>query len=60
MKWPWRRDGQPSEETIQARQRLERIRSDDVAVNQLAQRARRIMRENNLAPDIIKALRVQR
>jgi tetrahydromethanopterin S-methyltransferase subunit F len=45
---------------LQAEARLERIKADDETVEDIVQRAQKILRENNLAPSIMKALGVQR
>jgi len=54
----WWRDG--SGDKLEAAQRLEAVKADDVRVDRLAYRAAKIVRENNLAPDIMKALGVRR
>lgn len=54
----WWREG--PEAKLEAVQRLEAVIADDDRVDRLAQRAAKIIRENNLAPDIMKALGVRR
>lgn len=44
---------------MEARERLEAIEADDVKVRNLEVRTQRIMRENNLAPMIMRALRLR-
>lgn len=56
---PWRQRG-PSQDVIEARQRLEAINRDDERVDRLERRTSRILRENNLAPSIMDALGVRR
>lgn len=43
-----------------ARERLEAIQRDDARVESLEIRAQRILRENNLAPAVMKALGIRR
>ena len=59
MKWPWSKP-KPSEEVVQAQERLEKVRSDDARVNDLSRRTRKIVRENGLATDIMRALEVRK
>lgn len=59
MRWPWSKPN-PSKEVVQAQERLEKVRNDDKRVNDLSRRTSRIVRENGLAHDIMKALEVRR
>lgn len=56
---PWRQRG-PSQDVIEARERLEAIKRDDERVARLERRTSKILRENNLAPSIMDALGVRR
>ena len=64
--WPWkwwpmaRRSRKDSPKVIEAQERLEAIERDDIRVNLLAARTQRILRENNLAPVIMRALGIRR
>jgi hypothetical protein len=58
MKWPWSRGVSP-EAAEEVDKRLDRIAEDSKKVDQLDQRVRKIMREDSLAPAIIKALRLR-
>lgn len=44
----------------EARKRLEDIRRDDARVDSLEARTQRILRENNLAPVVMRALGIRR
>lgn len=55
----WWKDSE-EEAKLEAAQRLEKVVADDERVARLTRRTQRIMRENNLAPDILKALGVRR
>lgn len=60
MHW-WRKPAAyDSTETMQARKRLDEVRRDDVRVDSLGARVRRVQRENNLGPAISQALRARR
>lgn len=48
-----------SPEVQAARERLAAIERDDQRVDELQRRTFRIMRENNLAPTIMRALRIR-
>lgn len=52
MRW-WKKESQGTKD---AKERLESVRKDDEVVDSLARRAKKILKENNLAPDIMKAL----
>lgn len=54
FRWPWQHI--PSEETVQAQERLEEIRADDARVDALVRRQMKVIRENSLAPTIMRAL----
>lgn len=56
---PWRQRG-PSQDVIEARERLEAIERDDERVARLERRTSKILRENNLAPSIMDALGMRR
>lgn len=59
MKWKfWERDEPP--ELVEARERYEAVEHDDAKVHNLEVRAQRILRENNLAPLVRRALGLQR
>lgn len=51
------RKHEPSDETENARQRLEDVRADDVRIASVIQRREAILRENHLGPAIARALR---
>lgn len=55
MRWPWQAH-QPSKATVEAEERLHAIEADDVKVADLERRMKRIIRENDLAPTIMRAL----
>lgn len=57
---PWRHQREPSQDVVEARERLEAIHRDDERVNRLERRTAKILRENNLAPSIMDALGVRR
>lgn len=57
--WPWARR-QPSPETLKAQEQLEAACRDDRKVADLTRRTARILKENNLAPAIIKALDIRK
>lgn len=56
---PWRQR-EPSQDVLDARERLEAVTRDDERVDRLQRNTSRIMRENHLAPSIMDALRVRR
>lgn len=58
--WPMKHPRAESQEVIQARERLAAITRDDVRVASLEMRTQRILRENNLAPLIMRALGIRR
>jgi len=60
MRWklPWSRP-EPQQHAAEIVERLEAIEADDARVDKLQRRADRIMRENNLAPMIMRALGVR-
>ncbi len=60
MRWRFWKGKEPSEEILQAKERLEQIRADDETVEDIVRRTQKIIRENNLGPDIMRALGVQR
>ena len=49
-----------STDTQRARARLSSVVQDDARVNRLNERVRRVRRENNLGPQISRALRTRR
>lgn len=58
MKWKWPWDKSVSAEVERAQERLDKVIEDDQKVAELTIKARRIIRQNNFAPTIIKALGV--
>lgn len=56
---PWRNRG-PSQDVLDARERLEAVTRDDERVDRLQRQTSRILRENHLAPSIMDALGVRR
>ena len=59
--WPW--GARHTEETpavTQARDRLEAVSRDDVKVDAVMRRVDQVLRENNLAPYVMRALGVRR
>lgn len=58
MRWPWSKP-KPSKAVVQAQERLEKVLNDDKRVNDLSRRTSKIVRENGLASDIMKALGVR-
>ncbi len=57
MWWPWRHRESP--QVDEARQRLDDTVKDDAKVNDLQVRTQRLIRENNLAPYVMKALGIR-
>ncbi len=55
--WPWRRITPPAVEEAQSR--LEHTAADDVRVDRVVERTNRLIRENNLAPYVMKALGIR-
>lgn len=49
----------PREELDRAQERLDNVTDDDVKVDELSRRAEQLIRENHLAPAIIRALRLR-
>lgn len=49
-----------SQEVAEARERLEAVERDDDKVDLLVAKAQRLMRENNFAPMVMRALGVRR
>lgn len=58
--WPMKRPRVEPHKVVEARERLEAITRDDDRVRRLEIRTQRILRENNLAPFIMKALGIRR
>jgi hypothetical protein len=56
---PWRQR-EPSQDVLEARDRLEAVTRDDERVQHLERRTAKILREDNLAPTIMNALGVRR
>ena len=59
MRWPPWRKSEHTEQIAQAQERLEKVYEDDAKVNDLSRRANKIVRENELAPAIMRALGVR-
>lgn len=55
MRWFWMKRKTPPE-VVEAQHRLESIEHDDVIISQLERRSERVMREDNLAPYIMRVL----
>lgn len=58
-RWPWMKRGD-SPGVVEARERLEAAERDDDRIDLLVAKTQRILRENNLAPQIMRALGVRR
>lgn len=59
MRWPPWRKSEHLKKVAEAQERLEKVYEDDAKVNDLSRRAKKIVRENELAPSIMKALGVR-
>lgn len=58
--WPMRRPRSEPQKLTEARERLEAITRDDARVERLELRTQKILRENNLAPFVMRALGIRR
>lgn len=63
MSWGWlvklvtRRRPEPAPPVADIAEQHQRIQQDELRIAELAARQRRVIRENHLAPDIMKALK---
>lgn len=55
----WRRSSS-HDELLQAKEKLESVKADDIRIDKLGKRVDKILDENNLAPAIMRALGVNR
>lgn len=55
-KWPWTANRTPSEETIEARQKLHEVRKDNAKLDAITKRTQDMMATNHLGSDIRRAL----
>lgn len=60
MRWFWKSADDHQSELQEMDERLNKIEEDDKKVQQLGARVEKILRENSLAPAIMRALRMQR
>jgi hypothetical protein len=59
LRWPWPKKV-PQEQIAEAERRLERVIRDDAEVAIIEKTTQKMLRENNLAPYVMRALRAQR
>jgi hypothetical protein len=54
-KWPWNRR-EPSQETLEARKKLQEIKKDDLKLDTITRRTKAMVSKNHLGEDIKRAL----